>query len=305
MKSPRHIKGNCRWFSVLLATVLLCGCPAASQKTGQPESGKAAAKPGEQSSKGTLTSPSADMPRDQQSLEEKANPKESSKGAAPTSLPPYDREIPANLGEPLVDNPDNLKRLELASPVWIDKKSKQVVLIGSVCKAGYPLEFFATYPDRAYESVVVIYTRPSVVHAALLALGAKPGKPVQYEPAFTPPSGAEVEIDVAWKDKDGKVQNNRAQEWIRDIKTKRALDVNWVFAGSVFWDDKTTGEKSYLADRGDFITVLNLPTALLDVPIQSASALDSRLFESFAEHMPPAGAPVTLILKPKIDQTHQ
>jgi hypothetical protein len=231
----------------------------------------------------------------------KQTAKESSESTAPSALPPYDHEIPVNLGQPLVDKPENLKRLELASPVWIDNKDKQVVLIGSVCRAGYPLEFFATYPDRAYESVVVIYTKPSIVHAALLALGAKPGKPVEYKPKFVPPSGAEVEIEVAWKDRDGKRQKARAQDWIRDIKTKKPLEVNWVFAGSIFWEDKSTGEKSYMADRGDFISVLNLPTALLDLPIESASALESRLFEGFVERLPPPGTPVTLILKPKLD----
>jgi hypothetical protein len=222
-----------------------------------------------------------------------------------SAQPAYSREIPPNLGEPLVDAPEDLRRLEMASPVWIDKKRKQVVLIGTTCKADYPLEFFATYPERGYESVVVIYTPPSVVHAALLALGAKPGKPVQYQPTFVPPKGTEVEIDVCWKDKHGKRQKTPAQQWIRDIKTKQPLDVNWVFAGSVFWGDAATGRKSYLADRGDFITVLNVPTALLDVPIESASALESRMFEGFAERLPPPGTPVTLILKPKLDRAEK
>jgi hypothetical protein len=128
---------------------------------------------------------------------------------------------------------------------------------------------------------------------------------VQYQPTFAPPTGTEVEIDVCWKDKDGKRQQARAQEWVRDIKTKQPLGVNWVFAGSVFWEDAATGSKSYLADRGDFITVLNVPTALLDLPIESASALGSRLFEGFAERLPPPGTPVTLILKPKLDRTEK
>ena len=74
-------------------------------------------------------------------------------------------EIPANLGQPLVDAPEGLKRLDPSSPAWINKKNQEVVLIGSACRANYPLEFFATYPDRGYESVVVVYTKPSVVHA--------------------------------------------------------------------------------------------------------------------------------------------
>ena len=145
-----------------------------------------------------------------------------------------DPKIPAGLGQPLVDFPQELKRLDPASPAWIDKKNRQIVLIGSSCKANYPLEFFATYPDRGYESVVVIYTKPSLVHAGLLVLGAKPGKPVQYKPKFVPASGTEVAIDVAWKG-GWKTPKMPAQQWIRDVKTKKPLEVNWVFAGSLFW----------------------------------------------------------------------
>jgi hypothetical protein len=222
-------------------------------------------------------------------------------GGADSPSLPVCPQAPANLGEPLVDAPEGLKRLDPASPVWIDKQRKIVVLLGTTCRAGYPLEFFATYPDRSYESVLSIYTLPSVVHAGLLALGAKPGKPVQWDPGFVPPSGTEVAISVAWKDSGGQRHTARAQEWIRDIKTRKELAINWVFAGSVFWGDKTGGSRAYLADRGDFITVLNLPTSLLDVPLQSASALESRMFEGFEERIPPPGTPVTLILKPKLE----
>jgi hypothetical protein len=56
--------------------------------------------------------------------------------------------------------------------------------------------------------------------------------------------------------------------------------------------------RHYLANEGDFICVLNSPSALLDLPIASASALESRLFEASLEHLPEAGTAVTLLLKP-------
>ena len=76
--------------------------------------------------------------------------------------------------------------------------------MGRVCKADYPLEFFVTYRDRSYEAIVASDVRPSIVHAALLALGAEPGHPAQFQPEFEPPAGAEVAIEVRWKDADGK-----------------------------------------------------------------------------------------------------
>ena len=79
---------------------------------------------------------------------------------------------------------------------------------------------------------------------------------------------------------------------------EEAMDATWVFAGSVFRKDDT-GRDRYLADGGDFITVLNLPTAMLDVPMKSVGALESRSYEGFVDNMPPPGTPVTVVLTPK------
>jgi hypothetical protein len=209
---------------------------------------------------------------------------------------------PADLGPPLVDDVKALKPLDPKLPVWIDPKQKHVVMLAESCKANYPLEFLITDRGRDYESVMVSDVRPSIVHAALLALGAKAGHPARFQPKYEPATGSVIEIELRWKDKNGKRQIAKAQDWIRNIKTKKALDVEWVFAGSGYWIDESTGKKFYQADGGDFISVLNLPTAMLDLPIQSAGALEERSFEGFLEHIPPKGTPVTVILRPKAEK---
>ncbi len=235
----------------------------------------------------------------------KAQPKPGAAERPPSSPPPVGSEEPSpasapadDLGPPLVDHPESLKRLHRTQPVWIDPKHKAVVLQGRTCRASYPLEFLVTMPGREYESVIVSTVPPSVVHAGLMALGAKPGNPVQFVPEFRPPSGTEIEIEVRWKDAKGKVHKAPAQEWVRDIKTRKALNLNWVFAGSRFAEDD--GGQVYQADFGDFISVANVPIATLDLPVRSQSDLDARQFEGYVERMPPAGTPVTLLLKPKL-----
>jgi hypothetical protein len=203
---------------------------------------------------------------------------------------------PRDLGSPLVDNLNDLKK-HPEQPVWVDARNRQIVLLGEVCSAGYPLEFFATYPNRSYEAVLSVNAQPSVVHACLLAIGAEPGHPVKFQPKFSPPTGTEVAIEVRWKDAQGKIQSKPAQYWIRNIKTKKELDTNWVFAGSMFVSDDA-GNKSYLADSGELICVLNLQGAMLDLPMRSDSGLESRSFEAFTEHLPPQGTATTVILKP-------
>jgi len=205
---------------------------------------------------------------------------------------------PTSLGAPLVDDLSQLKRLDEKQSVWIDKKNNHVVLLGEVCRAGYPLEFFATYSNRSYESVVSVNVTPSIVHAGLLAVGAEPGQPARFQPTFVAPTGTEIAVEVRWKDQKGKVQSAPAQNWIRNIKTGKALDSNWVFAGSTFVTDETTGKEYYQADSGELICVLSLPNAMMDLPIRSYGEMEDRLFEAFEERLPPSGTPVTILLKP-------
>ena len=96
---------------------------------------------------------------------------------------------PRDLGPPLVDDPGSLTRLDQKDPVWFDKKNKCVVVQGEACSADCPLEFFATYFGKAYESVVTVNVKPSSIHAGLVLAGAEPGHPARFEPKFSPPIG--------------------------------------------------------------------------------------------------------------------
>jgi len=205
---------------------------------------------------------------------------------------------PRDLGPPLVDDLNDLIPLHPKDPVWIDKKNKWVVLQGEVCSADCPLEFFASYFTKAYESVVTVNVKAEIVHTGLLRVDAEQGHPARFEPKFSPPTGTEIVIEVRWKDAKGKVKSCPAQQWIRNIKTKKALDTNWVFAGSIFVTREETGERYYAANSGDMICVLSSPIAMLDLPMFGYGAIEARTFEVFKEHIPPPGTPITLVLKP-------
>ena len=274
---------------VFAVAALLSGCPSVSEKTGkQPTKHKETSndkstverqdeitKQGESASDAD-ESPDVDLAAELEQVGEK----------------------PRDLGPPLVDRIDQLKRLNPKQPVWIDLTNKHVVLLGEVCRAGYPLEFLATYSNRSYESVLSVNVTPSIVHAGLLAIGAESGHPARFEPEFVAPTGTEVAIELRWKDATGKIQSAPAQHWIRNIKTRKALESNWVFAGSLFITDEETGQRYYTADSGELICVLSLPTAMLDLPIRSYGAIEARMFEAFEEHLPPPGTPITILLKP-------
>jgi len=187
-------------------------------------------------------------------------------------------------------------------PVWFDPEGKQVVMVGVVCQRETPLELFACLRgSKEHESVVAVATKAYVVHAGLLATGAEVGNPVQFYPKYVPARGTEIEVSVAWKDEQGKTRHARAQEWVRDANTKKAMEYPWVFAGSSFSKHPVTGEPFYHADgEGDLICVSNFPSAVLDVPVKSSDSNASLMFDAFTERIPPRGTPVTIVLTPKL-----
>ena len=233
-----------------------------------------------------------------------------SEGTEPALLPsaePTDvveMEKPVDLGPPLVDNADQLQKLDPEKPVWLDRQNKQVVVQGQVCARDVPLELFACLKDtKEHEAVITCDAKAITIHAGLLASGAVAGNPVKFAPKYEPATGTEIEVSVAYKDPSGKVITVPAQQWIIDNKTNKPMTAPWVFGGSYFWVDETTGEKIYQAEGGDFICVSNFSTAMLDLPISSSSANDALLFKANTPEIPALGTPVTLILKPKVNLT--
>jgi hypothetical protein len=234
----------------------------------------------------------------------KAKPNNGSADAGLMPTTPFNeppKEKKTDLGPPLVENAASLRKLTPDSPVWIDRQKRCVVIVGAVCQRQVPLELFACLANsKEHESVLTVPVKASFVHAALLAVGAEAGEPVRFQPKYVPAHGSEIEITVAWKDREGARHTARAQDWVRNTKTKKAMEQNWVFGGSRFGKNPQTGEAVYQADRdGDFICVSNFSSAMLDLPIASTSVDADLMFEAFTERIPPRGTPVTVLLTPK------
>jgi len=256
------------------------------------------------------TTPPSTPPEDQAPASPtNKSPAEAPPAATPeveTPEEPVEPEAPAaagggKLGPPLGEDMAKLVPLEPNPAVWIDKATHRVILTSQVCQRNAPLEMFACPSGtKEHEAVVAIPALARTIHAALLAVGAKPGKPVQFHPDYVPATGTEIAIDVRWKDEAGELHSAKAQDWIRDIKTKKPMTHNWVFGGSNFWTDEETGRQYYSADGGDLVCVSNFPSAMLDLPIESSQSDSQLLFEAFTEHIPELGTPVTVILKPKL-----
>jgi len=201
-------------------------------------------------------------------------------------------------------DPPGLTRLAKDYDVWMDVKRKLVVVDGKICLRRGPLEMFACPKGtKEHEAIVAVNSPASFVHTGLLAVGTEKGSPVQFRPEYVPASGTTIDVWVLWKDEEGKNHKVRAQEWIKNEETGKAMTFDWVFGGSGFWRNEETGEQHYQADGGDFICVSNFSTATLDLPVKSSQANDALLFSAFTERIPPKGTDVRLVLVPRIPRT--
>ncbi len=194
-----------------------------------------------------------------------------------------------------------LKRLAPNAEVWLDPAKKQLVMRGEVVLRRGPLELFACLKrTKEHEAVVAVDTKAYVVHAGLIACGAEAGNPAKFQPVFTPARGTEIQVWVEWTDAAGKKQRIDAREWIKDVKTGKAMAYPWVFGGSGFWTDPQDGKQYYQAEDGDFICISNFPSAMLDLPVESSSANTALMFEAFTDRIPPEKTKVLIYLVPKI-----
>lgn len=216
-------------------------------------------------------------------------------GASPDDRAATVAESPA----PRPDRHPDLVRLSPTDDVWVDRRNGEVIVGGGIALDRGVIEVFACpRGSKEHEAVVATDAPARLVHAALLAIGLEPGAPVSYDPEYVAARGPVVHVRVRWRDAAGALQERPAQDLIRDTRTGRQLDADWVFAGSVFWRDPADGREYYQGDGGDLICVSNFPTATLDLPIESSQANDALLFEVFAERVPPRGTPVELVLSP-------
>ena len=140
--------------------------------------------------------------------------------------------------------------------------------------------------------------RPRKIHALLLLTGADVGNPVEFAPKFRPPAGSPIAIELRWR-QDGKLQRADAREWVWDEKTKAPLAIDWVFAGSVIYEDRITKKPVYAADEGDLITVANFASAILDLPMASSANDADRMFTANTKKIPPIGTEVFVVLGPR------
>lgn len=230
--------------------------------------------------------------------------------SAKTELPNMPAVNPADMEPEIVDRrkqppvfpvEEGWIKLSPDYPVFVDRQTKRVIVDGQVIQNHAMLEMFACPVDsgKDHESVVGVFSNSQLIHAALLAVGAKPGHPAKFDPVFEAAKGTKILIEVQWKDAEGELQKMPARRWVRHIRTKQELDLDWVFGGSLIYRDPETGREYYLAEGGELVCVSNFGTATMDLPTPSSVDAADQMFEANTDLIPPLGTPIRLFFTPQ------
>jgi hypothetical protein len=181
----------------------------------------------------------------------------------------------------------------------IDGGKRRVIVASKVCLRTGPLEGLLTRTKKKeHEYILAADIDARLLHTALELAGAKAGSPVEFLPVYRPAKGTPIRVSLRFQ-KGGKTVIVNARDWIRESKSKKHLDKDWVFAGSRFVPNpEDRQKKDYIANHGDVICTCNMESAVLDLPVRSPKKFDSRIYEAHTDRIPDTDTRVEVIFEP-------
>ena len=218
----------------------------------------------------------------------------------------YDDGDRAPKPEPKEKAPEG-KKVRVGDNVYLEiiGTKRRVLVTAEVCLRKGSLEQLMTRKNKKeHEAILSAALDARKIHEALILANAKEGEPVRYTPKYRPATGTAIKITLVYEDKKGVKKTVNARSWLKNSKTGKELDCDWVFAGSLLVESPLDKDapKFYLANDGDIICVSNFEGALLDVPIKSSKDDADRGYEAWEDRIPPVGTEVTVILEPVVKE---
>lgn len=116
---------------------------------------------------------------------------------------------------PAADKPVPLNK---SGTIQLEKANGKLLLKTEVVLREGVLEMLCCKKGtKEHESIVSFDGLARDVKVGLLAIGAKTGSPVSFDPKFAPPTGSRLEIVAVWSDEKGKEHREPAQRWARHV----------------------------------------------------------------------------------------
>lgn len=213
--------------------------------------------------------------------------------------------LPVNgLGQDLTEKMPEAPKPEkdwktLGNALWFDPAKRELIIQARVVLREGPLEhLLCLNRTKEHESILATAAEARAIHAGLLLTKAEPGHSVRFEPKFEPPTGSKIRIHLEWMSEKHENKSADAKSWVRNLKTEKPIEIDWVFGGSLIVEDPRTKKPFYTASEGDYFTVANFASAILDLPVPSSASDEERQFEAFTANVPPIGTWVWMRLGP-------
>ncbi len=144
---------------------------------------------------------------------------------------------------------------------------------------------------KAHESVFRTDARPQDIHLAMLLLGVKPVVTNRFgTDGQAPPRGAQVRIEVAWRDLYSRHQMP-VEDLVLNKETGNTLARGaWIYNGSNFSEGMFTAQRD-----GSIVSIHIDPDALINNPRPGRENDD--WYRPHAEKLPPIGAAVVVTMR--------
>ncbi len=198
--------------------------------------------------------------------------------------------------------PETFKALNKEKTLFFEKTKddkRRVHILAEVCLREGPLEVFLCKANtKEHESILHVDLDARDIHTALLAAGAKRGTTVRFVPKYVPATGDTIRVTVTYH-KDGKLLTKPAQYWIQDIRTKKDMPHDWVFAGSrdFKFPDDPDRPPYYCANNGEVISISNFSDSMLDLPVMSSKEAAELGYVANKERIPPLKTKVIVTME--------
>jgi hypothetical protein len=187
----------------------------------------------------------------------------------------------------------------------------------TVCLDNGLLELVAcTKNTKEHESIVVLNARPMHIHAALLLLKAKPGRPAMQKVIdnenlrWVPvtPTGEQIEVSLVFQNKKGKLEEFSISTFVSPTKLNefegfevdekiQPFPKTFLFAGSHFSEEKNMPRKYACEYSGNVISISTFGDELLCLPGIHGHANDGLAWEVNSEKLPKVGTNLSLRLR--------
>ncbi|MFQ5504830.1 MAG: YdjY domain-containing protein [Planctomycetota bacterium] len=209
-----------------------------------------------------------------------------------------------------------LEKLLAKGGIRVDWKKRAIYAKGRITVTRDFIEYIAIGPrGKKHEAMLTLDGLGSTLNAALLALGLKPGKNVDYKPVVPPPTekeamdgapttiliepeGPEVHLAVSWTDDKGKEKRYAIEDLLYDLRADApARDVKWIYIGGQKRAIYRGEPPVFVADYDqNYISNYYVKPDNHLITIKHARARDDENWWPVTDRLPERGTPCELIL---------